>query len=630
MYIGWDTETFPIRPGLKAPPLVCVSWATPDGSSGVVPRSQACAFFLKYILPQRSIALNAPYDFAVMINEFPELTVPVFEAYSAGRVHDVGIRQKLADIAKGHRGFMYINGVWRKQNYSLSHLTQLYLGYERDKDDGSPRMQYGRLRDTPIEAWSREAYEYAVMDATDPLKIFFKQEESYRERGWLYDEAPQVRADFALHLLTCWGVAVNEEQVVRLDAQYAAEQEKLASGLTICGLLDGGSKVTAKAKELMKASLGYMCSLTDTGAKKVAKGKLTREQAIDAGYIALDEDSCRSSGHPQLKRYARYAHLQKLRGTYLEHLKGTPVVQPEYEVLVDSGRTSSRKPNIQNLPRETGPRECFIPRTGNVFVPCDFDKAELVTIAEVCTQKVGWSKLAEALNDGLDPHLLIASQMLHITYQEALHRKKDPDIKKARNMGKVGNFGLIGGLGVDKLVLYARANYGLEMTREEAAILKATWFKQWPEFHDYFRYVKGLLAGRKEVTVELLTSKRYRGRCRFTVLANTFMQSLCADGSKAAMWEVVRRQFCEPTSSLFKTRCAIYVHDELIPEAPESIGHEVAMELSQVMAQEYQKYTPHVKISASAHLMRKWSKEADEVWVNGRLIPWEDRPTQAA
>ena len=49
-----------------------------------------------------------------------------------------------------------------------------------------------------------------------------------------------------------------------------------------------------------------------------------------------------------------------------------------------------------------------------------------------------------------------------------LQSKKDPDVKNARQLAKVANFGLPGGLGVKKLVVYARTNYGVILTEARA------------------------------------------------------------------------------------------------------------------------------------------------------------------
>src|SRR5690606_32482748 len=112
-----------------------------------------------------------------------------------------------------------------------------------------------------------------------------------------------------------------------------------------------------------------------------------------------------------------------------------------FEVLRETGRTSSSNPNLQNLPRVDGVRECYVPRPGNVYISCDYDKAELHTLAQLCMDYFGESKLAEALNNGIDPHLQMAANILGIPYEEAKDRlkAKDKEVKDTRQMAKAAN-----------------------------------------------------------------------------------------------------------------------------------------------------------------------------------------------
>ncbi|NCX22192.1 MAG: S1 RNA-binding domain-containing protein, partial [Betaproteobacteria bacterium] len=88
---------------------------------------------------------------------------------------------------------------------------------------------------------------------------------------------------------------------------------------------------------------------------------------------------------------------------------------------------TSSSPNIQNLPRKGGMRECFVPRPGYVFAAADYEQMELRTVAQVCLAQFHFSRLAEALNAGLDPHLEMAARIVGVSYEEALRRKKAGD-----------------------------------------------------------------------------------------------------------------------------------------------------------------------------------------------------------
>lgn len=81
-----------------------------------------------------------------------------------------------------------------------------------------------------------------------------------------------------------------------------------------------------------------------------------------------------------------YRKQQKLLSTYVDNLlekqeKG--LIYPEYLIHgTDTGRLSSKNPNIQNIPRAKKLRKMFVPRSGNrVLVQADYSQAELRVIA---------------------------------------------------------------------------------------------------------------------------------------------------------------------------------------------------------------------------------------------------------
>lgn len=639
---GWDTETGLIRPALLAPPLVCVSWATPEGRSGVVHHRESFGL-LKQILEGESTGANVPYDLAVIGNRFPELMPDIFQALADDRIHDVLMRQKLMDIAAGcYRSFIRVNGEVVKATYSLADLSRRHGVAELDKDPDTYRLRYGELYDVPIENWPAEAVEYARMDAVSTLKIHLVQDQKaallsaeYQNRGWresvLHDEAAQVRAHWALHLSACWGIRTDQQAVVALERRLDAEYEHLRDFLKEAGLLHTtGARNMKAAKERMKAALGDKCKLTEKG-KLMVQGGASPAEAIEAGYICLDEEACLISGDPVLERFVRFSHIVKLKSTYIPAMRkgfDTPI-QSRFEPLLATGRTSSSDPNIQNLPRGDGVRECFVPRAGHVFVACDFDKAELCSLAEVCMRLFGVSRLADRLNAKFDPHLDMGAQLMGISYEEALRRFEDPEVKRFRQMAKAANFGLPGGLGPSTFRAYAKGAYNVDLSFEQAVDLRNRWFRAWPEMRQYFDWINAHMEG-QYAWIQQFESKRYRGRIKYTVCCNTFFQGLTADASKAALWEVTRRQFCVPTSALYGTHVEAFIHDELIVSCLEHKAHAVAMELREVMIEVFRRYHPHLynAVGATPVVMRRWSKDAKQIWSGGKpgvgeLLPWD-------
>ena len=230
------------------------------------------------------------------------------------------------------------------------------------------------------------------------------------------------------------------------------------------------------------------------------------------------------------------------------------------------------------------------------------------------------------MNAGIDPHTAFAADILDVSYEDAVAMKKSGDEKfdNARQTAKVANFGMGGGLGPEKLVLFARKSYGVILTEERAKELKAQWLERWPEMKLFFRHVSDLIDEDTGLgVVEQVFSKRLRGGCHYTAAANSYFQGLGADAAKRATSLVSRACYAEPQSILDGSRIVNQVHDELIVEVDDDArAHDKAIELGRLMVLGANEFLPDVPARVEPLLARCWSKKAKPVYVEGRLVPW--------
>jgi DNA polymerase-1 len=616
--VGVDTETVCFGPGNKAPPLVCTSICDAraprlyHAADGPEPIEQ---LFRDAVKGQYLIAgHNFAYDAAVFMAQWPHLIDPIFAAYDTDRVIDTMLRQKLYDIADGcFRGWTNAaTDRWVKHSYGLGDLAQRHLGRTLVKDNPW-RMQYAELLPVPLEHWPESAYEYAVDDAEATRDVAMWQEaESERRPGILEDEFRQTRAALALHLASVWGMRTDAEGVAILRASAERELDEVRPILLEAGLLrPNGSRN-------VKAAGARMLEVNPDGRK------------TDTGRPSLDEDACMASGDKILQSFTVYSKAQNILANAVRAMEEgiDKPIHTSFDSLVETGRTSSSAPNIQNQRRREGVRECWVPRPGYLFAACDFDKAELHTLAQVCLTVLGYSRLAERLNEGFDPHLDLGAQILGISYEDALERKGrgDKAIKQARQHAKPANFGFPGGMGVQGFLIYARRHYGIDFEYKQAASLRATWLENWPEMNDYFAWIQILCGQAGFATICHLFSNRQRGLIPYPVACNSFFQGLAADGAKAAMWRVCQAQYSQPDSPLFGSRTVNFIHDELLIETPEKKADAAARELQRVMVNAFNPWVPDVPVRASVALMRRWYKDAEPAYnEDGKLIPWEPR-----
>lgn len=115
--------------------------------------------------------------------------------------------------------------------------------------------------------------------------------------------------------------------------------------------------------------------------------------------------------------YDRFQELKKQQGTYLIGLIKEAEGDPEHRIYTDllfhgtnSGRLSSRKPNLQNItrPKEGLPniRNLFLASPGRKIVNIDYSQAELRAIAAFSGDK----ELTAVYEKGIDLHALTAER----------------------------------------------------------------------------------------------------------------------------------------------------------------------------------------------------------------------------
>jgi len=617
MILSFDTETVRFGPRNMAPPLVCLAYAATGEAADLVKHPEAIDLFRYYYDADASFTGCAlSYDFAVLCAHDPSIAPLVWDAYHDDRVTDVAIDQKLIDIAHGKYGvFRKGKKEFKGGPYSLAGIYHRYTGIVLPKET-SLREGYGELIDVPLGEWTDEQRDYAIADAVAPVLI---QEAQQPFLPLLEDRYRQSRADWWLRLMSVWGITTYPRKVFVFRQITERRIGEIVNEVTNAGLLrPNGSRNTKVA----------MVRMVKACQAREVKPRLTK-----TGKICLDKEACSESGDGILENYAEITSLKKVVSTDIPILE-SGIVHSHFEVIEDTGRTGSSKPNIQNVRRLPGIRECFIARKGKLFIDSDYNIVELRTWAQCCLWMVGHSRLAERLNEGFDPHLELGADLIGIDYAEALTRKRDKDVKGARQLAKGPNFGLPGGMGPGGLQRYIKKNYGLVVSIKESARLIDVWSNKWPESVDYFKFIRNNLRWKRNqdddsiTDVQHFVSNRYRGRLWYTKACNTFFQGLASDLAKAVGFELSRRcydpAYAEQTGTLlYGARLVNFVHDQFIIEADRETAPEAALEVRQVMCEYSRPFLPDVPATCDPALCEFWSKDVEPVYdAVGRLLPW--------
>lgn len=283
--------------------------------------------------------------------------------------------------------------------------------------------------------------------------------------------------------------------------------------------------------------------------------------------------------HPIVRDVLAYRELTKLKSTYTDGLLKT--IGPDGRIhttfqmtVTDTGRLSSREPNLQNIPirRELGSgiRRMFVAGPGNVLVDADYSQIELRLLAHMS----GDETMKNAFLTGEDIHAVTAGQVFGIPLEEVT--------AYMRSQAKAVNFGIVYGISPFSL------SQDIGVTPNEAKVYIDTYMEKYHGVREYMAdtisraremgYVETLF-GRRRYLPELKASNFNVRSFGERVARNMPIQGTAADVMKLAMIRVDDRLKRE----LPEAKILLQVHDELIVECPESMAVRAAALLKEEM-----------------------------------------------
>ena len=184
--------------------------------------------------------------------------------------------------------------------------------------------------------------------------------------------------------------------------------------------------------------------------------------------------------------YIKYKEQMKIYTSYgekfMQNLKDDGKVHTSFNQILDTGRVSSSRPNMQQIPADNAFRNCFTAPEGWSYVSADYSSQELNVIAFGSKDPV-W---IEALNKGEDLHSVCAELVYGDEWYEVadfecayyLNNAKQKcnckEHKKLRTHVKTINFGLAYGMGANKL------SDTLGISSDDAKKLINTYFETFP------------------------------------------------------------------------------------------------------------------------------------------------------
>ncbi len=346
-----------------------------------------------------------------------------------------------------------------------------------------------------------------------------------------------------------------EEKGVQIDQEKASNLQREYKGFE------------AELRETLSAEIGEQAlggeGSQDALLESLQKLGVPLHRKTDSGKLSTSKFALQEfeDDFPELGRLMEFRRVEKFLSTYLD-----PMVEAPNAVLHTSfrqceawtGRMSSARPNLQNLPKKAGVevREPIIPREDHSLICVDYDSIEVRLLAYYMNDK----DYIALITDGHDPHAWMAA---HIYGGQPADYAKGTDGEAQRNIAKNTLFAIVYGAGGPRV---ADMN---KMDIDAARALISKIKHSLPGWGRLTKRIRQKVQADAHVTT-LFGRKQPIKKDKAYVGLNALIQGTAADIMKRGLVNVH-----EGTREMVGTSPLLVVHDELVVEAPSAQAEHV-------------------------------------------------------
>jgi len=386
------------------------------------------------------------------------------------------------------------------------------------------------------------ASKYAVEDVVVTLRLFYKFEELLSDNLFSMGLDFEVQLSELLYHMEREGISVDIDRLKTVEIDFNREIEDIKREIFA---LAGGEFNLNSPKQVAEILFDRL----KIPSKKRATDEMTLK-SINGDY-------------PIIEKILKYRELFKIVSTYLIPLQKYGKVGRVKTTFIQTGtatgRLSSKNPNLQNIPVESGVRNGFVSKDCYSLLSLDYSQIELRFFAHFSED----SEFTKAFQNGEDIHLMVAKKL-------GVDRK----------VAKTVNFGLLYGMGYKKLA------YTLNIKDEEAKEILKNYFKMFPDIskfqdrvnerlsHNWF--IETILGRRRYFRPP--TSQREEALI-YREAFNTLFQGSSADLIKMAMVKIgnlIDREGLD-------VKPLLQIHDELIFEVRDKFISEYSQKFRDIM-----------------------------------------------
>tara|TARA_Y100000768_G_scaffold113610_1_gene83749 strand:+ start:1352 stop:4078 length:2727 start_codon:yes stop_codon:yes gene_type:complete len=435
-----------------------------------------------------------------------------------------------------------------RRSYKMDLLSLDYLEYEMmpiEKLIGPKGKNQKLMSDVELEKISY----YACEDSDIALQLFkiFSEELSKNNLNEIFNEI-EIPTMKVLIDMEFEGINIDISFFEKLSVQIGEEIENISKNIfsyTDC-------KFNINSPKQLSEILFDQLKLTPI--KK-------RSTSVDV----LEE---LKKQHPIAEELLKFRHFSKLKNTYLDaipmHINPTTkkVHTSFNQTIASTGRLSSTKPNLQNIPIRTKIsreiRKGFVSSNLDSYLfAADYSQVELRIMAHFSNE----NELIHSFKNNIDIHSRTAANIFKV-------KTEDVDFTQRRT-AKVVNFSIMYGAGPFRL------SQELDISLKEAKNIIEAYFDTYPGIKTFMEntlsnarekgYVETLL-GRRRYADGLTSSNMNIVKAEERACINMPIQGTAAELIKIAMINVHKKI----NEAKLKSKMILQIHDELLFDVPKN------------------------------------------------------------
>ena len=450
-----------------------------------------------------------------------------------------------------------------EEKHNLDDMAARYLGYQTTTFD--ELVGTGKTKVHIFDVEPTKLANYACQDAD----LAFQLEDMFRKKLEREKELLSICETIEFPLVAVLaameyeGICIDSKHLEKASEKAAKELELLTEKI----YASAGSVFNIDSPKQLAHILFNVLALPPKKATKT--GYSTNVEVLEE----------LAPLHPVASDLLEYRSLQKLKSTYIDALPKmlNPRTQRLHtsfnQYITATGRLSSSKPNLQNIPIRTTLgkeiRKAFIPSSPEKWLlSADYSQIELRIAAEIS----GDTKLLEAFRNHEDIHAATAKVIFGTDEINSDMRRKAKEV----------NFGVL--YGIMPFGLSKRLN----IPQKEAKAIIETYISKYPGLFEALQniiedgrkngYVSTLL-GRRRYIPDLNSRNTNLKKAAERAAMNTPIQGTAADIIKCAMILCSERMRAENMRSIM----LLQVHDELLFETTDEEKKPLAAMIEQAM-----------------------------------------------